>query len=328
VSKVTIILVNWKTPRLLSAALRSVFVDPNSEYFEIFVVDNDSGDESVEMLHRDFPMVKTITNNENVGFAKACNQVIPQAEGEYILLLNPDTQVVDWAVTKLAAYLDHHPQCGAVGPKVLNPNGSLQFACRRSFPTPEAAFYRLSYLSRLFPKNRVLAQYNLTDADPNSELDVDALSGSCMMVRKSAIDRIGLLDEDIFMFGEDIDWCWRLKQAGGSIRYFPEAVVYHYHVSASRFRRVRSSLDLHKSMTVFYRKYFAPKHRFTYNALVYSAIWLRGGIFVVLSSLQQLLPPKDPGVFACDLDRHMSLSRQNNRTSDSPRLAGVSRLPE
>src|SRR6266480_1554237 len=137
--KVTIVFVNWKTPRLLAAALRSVFVDPNSEYFEIFVVDNNSGDESVEMLQRDFPIVKTITNNENVGFAKACNQVIPHAEGKYVLLLNPDTQVVDCAVTKLSEYLDHNPQCGAAGPRVLNPDGSLQFACRRSFPTPEAA---------------------------------------------------------------------------------------------------------------------------------------------------------------------------------------------
>ena len=149
------------------------------------------------------------------------------------------------------------------------------------------------------------------------------------MVRKSAIDHIGLLDEDIFMFGEDIDWCWRLKEAGWKVRYFPAAVVYHYHGASSRFRRVRSSLDLHKSMTVFYRKYFAPKHRFTYNALVYSAIWLRGVVFVVLSTLRYLLPSRDAGVFARDLDGDVTLSgMRNDIASDSPRLAGVLRHPE
>lgn len=284
------------------AALKSVLNDPNSHRFEIVVVDNNSGDESVELLRRDFPMITTIANSKNVGFARACNQVIPHANGNYVLLLNPDTQVVDCAVTKLAGYLDANSKCGAVGPKVLNPDGSLQLACRRSFPTPEAAFYRLTYLSRLFPRSEVLARYNVTNADPNAELEVDALSGSCMMVRKSAIDQIGLLDEDIFMFGEDIDWCWRLKQAGWTVCYFPEAIVYHYHGASSRFRRIRSTLNLHMSMTVFYRKYFAVNHSRLFNLIVYAAIWIRGAISVTLSALRYLLPAKSAGVFAGHVD--------------------------
>lgn len=273
--RVTIVVVNWKTPRLLAGALRSIFADPNSDQFEVFVVDNNSGDGSVEMLRRDFRNVRTIANKENVGFAVACNQVIPKANGDYVLLLNPDTVVVDQAISKMIAYMDEHIDCAAVGPKVLNPDGSLQLACRRSFPTPEAAFYRLTYLSRIFPKNPLFARYNLTNADPNLELDVDALSGSCMMVRKSAINRIGLLDEDIFMFGEDIDWCWRLKQEGWRVRYYPAAVVYHYHGASSRFRKVGATINLHKGMEVFYRKHLACNYPFIFNWLVYSAIWPR-----------------------------------------------------
>lgn len=269
------------------------------------------------MLRRDFRNVRTIANKENVGFAKACNQVIPKANGDYVLLLNPDTVVVDQAITKMVAYLDERPECAAVGPKVLNPDGSLQLACRRSFPTPEAAFYRLTYLSRIFPKNPVFARYNLTNADPNAELDVDALSGSVMMVRKSAIDIIGLLDEDIFMFGEDIDWCWRLKQNGWRVRYYPEAVVYHYHGASSRFRRVGATVNLHKGMEVFYRKHLACKYPFVFNMLVYSAIWLRASVFIVLSMLQRLLPEKKAGVFQRDL---LEFSTQMN--------SGTSAVPE
>lgn len=294
--RVSIVVVNWKTPRLLAGALRSVLADRNSTQFEIFVVDNNSGDGSVEMLRRDFPSVITLANNRNLGFAVACNQVIPEAKGDYVLLLNPDTVVVDEAVSKLADYLDENPNCAAIGPKVLNPDGTLQLACRRSFPTPEAAFYRLTYLSRIFPNNPVFARYNLTNADPDMELEVDALSGSCMMVRKSCIDKIGLLDEDIFMFGEDIDWCWRLKQCGWSVRYLPSAVVYHYHGASSRFRRVGATINLHKGMEVFYRKHLAAKYWLPFNLAVYTAIWFRAGIFVLLSVLQDAVSKKDTSV--------------------------------
>ncbi|MBX9687390.1 MAG: glycosyltransferase family 2 protein [Candidatus Obscuribacterales bacterium] len=304
--RVSLVVVNWKTPVLLAGALRSVLADPRSEEFEIFVVDNNSADGSVEMLRRDFPSVITIENQDNVGFGRACNQVIPLAKGDYVLLLNPDTVVVESAVSKMADYLERHEKCGAVGPKVLNPDGSLQLACRRSFPTPEAAFYRLTYLSRIFPKNPVFARYNLTNADPDQELEVDALSGSCMMLRNTAIERIGLLDEDIFMFGEDIDWCWRLKEAGWSVRYYPAAVVYHYHGASSRFRRIGATINLHKGMEVFYKKHLASKYWAPFNGLVYSAIWFRALIFIMLSFVQNLLPSKKGGVFERDVAEFVS----------------------
>ncbi len=289
---VSIVIVNWKTPRLLAACLDSILKDDRHKEFEVWVADNNSEDESVEMLKRDYPGVNLIANAENVGFGKACNQIIPHAEGKYVLLLNPDTIVTDSAISKMADYMDAHPECGAAGPQVLNPDGTLQLACRRSFPDPWAAFFRLTYLSRLFPNNKTFAKYNMTFADPKQVLEVDALSGSCMMVRNSLIDSVGLMDEDIFMYGEDIDWCWRIKEAGFTVTYIPDAVVYHYHGASSRLRPVGATINLHRGMHVFYEKHLSKKYWAPFNWLVYAGIWFRCFIFMILGTLRQLLPSK------------------------------------
>ena len=238
--KVSIVIVNWRTPFLLRRCLQAINNDLHKDTFEIFVVDNASGDQSLSILANEFPYVKVIANQDNFGFSKACNQAIPQTIGDYILLLNPDTLTVGNAVSQLASFLDDNYQCGAVGPKVLNDDGTLQLACRRSFPTPAAAFFRLTYLSKLFPAHPLFAKYNMTYADQGQICQVDALSGSCMMVRRKAIMPIGLLDEEIFMFGEDIDWCWRIKQSGWQIFYYPQAMIYHSHGASSRLRPARS----------------------------------------------------------------------------------------
>lgn len=284
--KVSIVIVNWRTPQLLRACLQALSNEKDRTFFEIYVVDNASGDESVEMILRDFPQINLIVNQKNVGFSKACNQVIPQAKGEYVLLLNPDTVVVDDAISKLSKFLDDNPKSGAVGPKVLNADGSLQLACRRSFPSPAASFFRLTYLSKLFPNHPLMAKYNMTYSDPDKTTEVDALSGSCMMVRKVVVDKIGLLDEDIFMFGEDIDWCWRIKQAGWQVFYYPEAIIYHSHGASSRLRPIGATFDLHKGMEVFYRKHLAKNHWPVFNWFVYLAIKLRAILFVVINLIK------------------------------------------
>jgi GT2 family glycosyltransferase len=281
--RVSIVIVNWKTPKLLSECLDSIALDPQSAQFEIWVVDNNSADGSVELLSSRYSYVKVLANDFNAGFSKGCNQVIPLCSAPYILLLNPDTKVHDRAISKLAEFLDNHSQCGAVGPKVLNFDGTLQLACRRAFPDPVSAFFRITYLSRLFPKNPTFSRYNYSFQDPEKPLSVDALSGSCMMVRRSVVESVGLLDEDIFMFGEDIDWCWRIKQAKWTVDYYPSAVVYHMHGAASRFRPVGTTIDLHKGMYVFYKKHLAQKYWAPFNWLVYAAIWSRAGIFVLVN---------------------------------------------
>jgi GT2 family glycosyltransferase len=280
---VSVIIVNWKTPELLARCLDSIGKDSGSSTFELIVVDNDSQDGSVEMLRQRYPQVIVRENPANVGFSKACNQVIPQAHGQYILLLNPDTVVVDDAISNLARFMDSHPDCGAVGPKVLNPDGTLQLACRRAFPTPQAAFYRVTYLSRLFPNNPTFSKYNLSWADPDQELEVDALSGSCMMVRRQVVDEVGLLDEDIFMFGEDIDWCWRIKQAKWKVFYTPVSVVYHVHGASSRLIPMKTTIYLHNGMAVFYKKHLAQKYWGPFNALVYAAIGTRAAVFILIN---------------------------------------------
>lgn len=305
--RVSIVVVNWKTPELTAAALRSILLDRQSDSFEIWVVDNNSGDGSVEMLRRDFPGVNLIANADNVGFGRACNQVIPLCTGEHVLLVNPDTVAAENAISHLLDYMDKHPECGAVGPRVNNPDGTLQLSCRRSFPDLGASFFRLTYLSLIFPKHPLVAKYNLTYADPSQTLEVDALSGAFMMVRKKSIEQVGLLDEDIFMFGEDIDWCWRVKQAGWTVVYIPDAVVYHYHGASSRFRRIGATINLHKGMEVFYRKHLAKKYWAPINYLVYAAIWARATVFIILSALQQLLPEKK---IEAVLDKTSSMDQQ------------------
>lgn len=300
---VSIVIVNWKTPELLAVLLDSIArEDSGHESFEILVVDNDSQDGSVEMLKSKYPHVKLTENSANVGFSVACNQVIPTAQGKYVLLLNPDTEVTKDAISRMATYLDENPDCGAVGPKVLNPDGTLQLACRRSFPSVSASFYRLTYLSHLFPKSKTFSEYNLTHADPDKLLEVDALSGSCMMVRKSVVDKIGLLDEDIFMFGEDIDWCWRIKEDGYRVVYLPDSVIYHVHGASSRLRPVGATINLHKGMHVFYKKHLAKKYWVPFNILVYAAIWSRAFLFILVNLIRGLFAPRR-GLAASDSRR-------------------------
>ncbi len=291
--KVSIVIVNWRTPELLRGCLKSLSNDEHKDSFEIYVVDNASGDKSLSILSDEFPYVNVVANGKNVGFSKACNQVIPITSGEYVLLLNPDTVVLDDAVSKLATFLDHNEKCGAVGPKILNDDGSLQLACRRAFPSPEAAFFRLTYLSKLFPRHPLFAKYNMTYMDPELAAPVDALSGSCMMVRKKVVDKIGLLDEDIFMFGEDIDWCWRIKKADWQVFYNPQAVIYHSHGAASRLRPIGTTFDLHKGMEVFYRKHLAQNYWPIFNQLVYTSIRLRALIFVMVNLIKARMPKTD-----------------------------------
>ena len=287
---VSVIIINWKTPRLLADCLDSLKADPNFDSFETIVVDNNSGDESVAMLKDRYPDVKLIENPDNKGFSKAVNQAIPLCQGQYLLLLNPDAKVVSSAVSTLSQYLDQNPQVGACGPKVLNADGTLQLACRRAFPSVAASFYRMSYLSLLFPKHEAISKYNMTFADPDQLLEVDALSGSCMMIRRQVVDRIGLLDEDIFMFGEDIDWCWRVKESGFKVMYVPEAVVYHIHGASSRKRPVGTTINLHKGMEVFYRKHLAKRYWAPFNLLVYAAIWSRAALFIVINVIRSMWP--------------------------------------
>ncbi len=268
----SIIIVNYNVKEFLENALISIKKAIEGINAEIFVVDNASEDGSVEMVRQKFPDVHLIANTENLGFAKANNQALKLARGKYILLINPDTIVQEDTFKVLISFLESHPDCGMVGCKVLNPDGTLQLACRRSFPTPWVAFTKMVGLSSLFPKSKIFARYNLTYLDPNEVAEVDAVSGSFMMIRREVYEKIGGLDEDFFMYGEDIDWCYRIKKAGWKIYYVPFTQIIHFKGESTK----RSNID---EIRVFYEamKIFVRKH---YKEFALLGVILRIGIFL------------------------------------------------
>jgi GT2 family glycosyltransferase len=231
----SVIIVNYNVREFLEQALASVQRASAGLSVEVLVVDNNSVDGSVAMVQERFPEVSVLVNDENIGFGRANNQAIRQARGRYLLILNPDTIVQEDTLSTLVRFMDEHPEAGAVGCQILNPDGTFAPESRRSFPTPAVAFYRIAGLSRLFPRSRTFGRYNLTYLPRNEVAEVDALSGSCMVVRHAALHTApeapthgalssdplptgaGLFDEDYFMYGEDLDWCYRIQQAGWKI---------------------------------------------------------------------------------------------------------------
>lgn len=191
------------------------------------------------------------------------------------MLLNNDTVVPVGALDGLVDYLEAHPEVGAVGPKLILPDGSLDLACRRSFPTPEVSFYRMLGLSRLFPKSPRFARYNMTYLDPDVETEVDALVGACMLLRSSVVREVGLLDEQFFMYGEDLDWAYRIKQLGWRVFYYPRVVIHHYKRAASTRRAIPSIRAFYDAMRIFHRKHYAATTPAPLNALIEIGITLK-----------------------------------------------------
>jgi GT2 family glycosyltransferase len=290
--RVSVIILNYNTCDDLRTCLRSVHqteVGTGEIVAEVFVVDNASADGSADMVAAEFPWVRLIRAARNGGYAYGNNLAMRVCRGEYILLLNPDALVPPGAISSLCDYLDKRPEAGVVGPRVLRPDGSLDLACRRSFPTLEVSSYRILGLSKLFPRSRRFGRYNLTYLDPDQPAEVDSVVGACMLVRRAAIEQAGLLDEQFFMYGEDLDWAYRMKQAGWRIRYNPSVTVLHRKGESSRRQSEAATIAFYEAMEIFYRKHYARQHSPIVNGLVRGAIWARWSIAV----LQNLLRPED-----------------------------------
>jgi GT2 family glycosyltransferase len=240
---------------------------------EVLVVDNASSDGSAEMVEHDFPWVTLIRSPRNGGFAYGNNQALQRVIGDAILVLNPDTLLPRGGVAQLLERLTTHPEAGVIGPKLLKPDGSIHLACRRSFPTPSVAFYRLSGLSRLFPSSPRFGRYNLTFVDPDLPIEVDSVCGACLLVRRTVVQRVGALDERFFMYGEDLDWCLRTRLAGWTVRYEPSIVVQHQHGAASRKRAVRTTYHFFRAMDLFYRKHYVDRYHPLVTGMVRTAIY-------------------------------------------------------
>ncbi len=253
----SIIIVNYNVKEFLKNLIDSI--KKAAQYFssEIIVVDNASDDGSVELLKEKFPEIILIDNKTNLGFGKANNQGLQIAKGKFILLINPDTLVAEDTFTKMIEFFNANPEAGMAGCKILNPDGTLQLACRRSFPGPWTAFTKVTGLSTIFPKSKLFARYNLTYLDENQTYEVDAISGSFMMMRKEVYEKVGGFDEQFFMYGEDLDLCYRIQKAGYKIFYVHSTQIIHYKGESTK----RSSLDetkiFYQAMHLFVKKHLS-----------------------------------------------------------------------
>ena len=280
------VIVNHNTREYLLGLLESLAPELAGIHHEIFVVDNASNDGSVGVVRDRFPQTQLIVNQENLGFARANNLALRRARGGQVMLLNPDTVVRPGAIALLRGGLRVLPQAVAVGPKVIRPDGRLDLACRRSFPSPGVALARLSGLSKLFKRSKVLARYNRTFEDPDAPGEMDSGTAAAMCFQKEALDAVGYFDEAFFMYGEDLDLCYRLKQRGGRIYYLPDAVVIHYK-GASSGQRPRPMLrEFHRAMWRFYLKHYARGWRRVAAPAVWLAIQGRYGLVLAGNRLR------------------------------------------
>lgn len=266
----SIIIVNYKTKELTSNCLDSI-AEANlaGVDYEVVVVDNASGDGSIEAIEHRHPWVRFIKNSENLGFSKANNMGIRTSHADYILLLNSDTIVEQNTIGDALTFMKNHRHVGALGCKVLLEDGTLDAACKRSFPTPANGIYHSLKLDRRFPKSHRFGEYNLTYVDADQTFSVDCVMGAFMMVSREVIDTVGLLDEDYFMYGEDVDWCYRIKKAGFQIIYYPKVRIFHYKKASGIGKRNPKTIEaFYDSMGIFYHKHYQGK----YNSLTTTAV--------------------------------------------------------
>lgn len=276
-----IVILNYNTRDLLRDCLCSLRAQAGLR-FVVCVVDNASTDDSAAMVTAEFPEVLLIRNPVNNGFSAGNNLGLrhfgfpEDGQARYAMLLNPDTIVPPDALRRMVAFADAHPDIGVVGPKLVLMDGSLDKACRRSFPTPEVSFYRLVGLSKLFPRSKRFGRYNMTYLDEDAQADVDSVVGACMMLRAEVIARIGLLDEQFFMYGEDLDWCLRAKQAGYRVVYYPDVIVHHIKRAASR-TSAKAQYEFQRAMWLFYKKHYRAGTHPLVDGLVRLGLAVRGG---------------------------------------------------
>jgi len=289
--KLSIIIVNYNVKHFLEQCLYSVRKAAKNMAVEVWVVDNNSVDDSVEMLKEKFPEVKLIENKKNTGFSVANNQAIKQSTGEYVLLLNPDTIVEEETFTKTIAFMDENPDAGALGVKMIDGTGHFLAESKRALPTPEVAFYKIFGLSFLFPKSKKFGKYHLTYLSQDEINKVDVLAGAFMLIRKVALDKTGLLDETFFMYGEDIDISYRITQAGYSNYYFPQTRIIHYKGESTKKSSVNYVIVFYNAMRIFAQKHFSNKNARLFSFLVNMAIFFRASIAILHRFLKKVILP-------------------------------------
>ncbi len=252
--RVSVVIVSFNVRGFLESLINSLDRALDGLESEVIVVDNSSDDDTVDFLRKNFPSVRLIENRVNVGFGKANNQGVKVSSGEYLLLINPDAVVGEGTIKEMIAFAESHPEAGAASCKVLNADGTLQKTCRRGFPTPWVAFTKISGLSSLFPRARLFGRYNLTYLNPEEEHEVDAIGGSFMFIPRAVFDQVGGFDEDYFMYGEDIDLCYKIKRAGYKVYYTPRTTAIHFKGESTRRSNINQTYEFYRAMSVFVEK--------------------------------------------------------------------------
>ncbi|MBN1599596.1 MAG: glycosyltransferase [Bacteroidales bacterium] len=277
----SVIIVNYNVRYFLEQCLHSVLKAAVNIRCEIIVVDNNSVDGSCQMVTAKFPDVKLIANNENVGFSRANNQGIKISAGEFILILNPDTIVQEDTFVKCLQFMRVNPDAGSLGVKMIDGKGTFLPESKRSLPTPAVSFYKIFGISSLFPKSRIFGRYHLGYLNVDETNKVEILPGAFMFIRKSVLNKIGLLDETFFMYGEDIDLSYRIMQAGYDNYYFPETTIIHYKGESTKKGSINYVLVFYRAMIIFARKHFSKKNARLFSFLINMAIYLRASASII-----------------------------------------------
>jgi GT2 family glycosyltransferase len=289
--KLSVIIVNYNVQYFLEQCLASVKKAAAHIECDIWVVDNHSVDKSVEMVKEKFPEVKLIANSINVGFAKANNQAIIQSKAEYILLLNPDTIVEEDTFVKVCNFMDSHPDAGGLGVRMIDGKGNFLPESKRGLPSPSAAFYKMFGLSKLFPKSKIFGVYHMGFLPEFETNCVDVLSGAFMLLRSNILVKTGLLDEDYFMYAEDVDLSYQITKAGYKNYYYPETTIIHYKGESTKKGSVNYVYMFYKAMAQFVEKNFSQSNAKTFNLLINFAIWLRAFIAIIYRFISTIILP-------------------------------------
>ena len=277
----SIVIVNYNVKYFLKQCLASVYgsqrrlADGTELEFDVWVVDNDSVDGSIEMVRAEYPQAHVIANHENAGFARANNQALAECSGELMLLLNPDTLVEADTFVRCADFMQEHPDCGGLCVKMVDGEGRYLKESKRGFPTPEASFYKISGLIRLFPRSRRIAAYYMGHLPDDTVNEIEIMPGAFLMFRRDVYNHIGGLDESYFMYGEDIDFSWRIRLAGWKNYYLPTTHIIHYKGESTKKGSMNYVYTFYRAMSIFVRKYFSGRNARLFNLLLQAAIWLR-----------------------------------------------------
>lgn len=294
----SVVIVNYNVKYFLEQCLLSVqkaalFLQGKNQAYqtEIFVVDNNSVDSSVNMVKNKFPDCRLIVNNKNMGFSAANNQAIRLSKGKYVLLLNPDTVVEENTFYEVISFMEEHPEAGGLGVKMIDGKGKFLPESKRSLPTPAIAFYKIFGLSRIFPRSKRFGRYHLSYLDEDMVHEVEVLSGACFFIRKDVLNQIGLLDERFFMYGEDIDLSYRITKAGFKNYYFPKTRIIHYKGESTKRSSVNYVVTFYSAMIIFAKKHFTGGQARFFSFLINSAIYFRAFLAIVHRTVNSLFIP-------------------------------------